>query len=194
MGGLGGVGLGGRLLVLELGRIRIVMVMLVMILIMRVGMSVLVSLLDGATRESSSSGLLVLSLDIDSNRRGKVLNDEHGETRDHHDQRSIAGVVIGPGLGETGMGESKEGFGEDVDKGDRKDDTGTKVFAELDEESSAVGLMDDHGEDAAETSDDHKDEEGDDVVPDDVSAVVMVVRFACAVGQRRERYDWTVYC
>jgi hypothetical protein len=182
-------------LVLELGRVRIVMVvMVVVILIMGVGMSVLVSLLDGTTRESSSSSLLVLSLDIKSNRRGKVLDDKHGKTRDHHDQRSITGVVIGPSLGETGVGESKEGFGKDVDKGDGEDDTSTKIFAELDEEAGAVVLADDHREDAAEASDDHEDEEGDDMVPDDVFAVVVVVRLACAVGQRRRKYDWMVCC
>lgn len=191
VGRLGGVGLGGiqgvdigggaRLLVLELGRVRVVMMVVVMILVVSMGMSMLVSFLDGTTRETGGGGFLVLSLNVDSDGRSKELNDEHGQARDHHDQGGIAGVIIGPGLGETGVSESKEGLGENVDKGDGENNTSTKVFAKLDGEAGAVVLTDHHGEDAAEACDDHEDKEGDDVVPDDVLAVVVVVRLACAI-------------
>lgn len=183
LGGIQGVNVGGgaRLLVLELGRVRVVMMVMVVILVVSMGMSMLVGFLDGTTRETGSCSFFALSLDIDSDGRSKELNNEHGQTRDHHDQGGIARIIIGPGLGETRVGESKEGLGEDVDKGDGENNTGTEVFSKLDGEAGAVVLTDHHGEDAAEASDDHEDKEGDDVVPDDVLAVVVVVRLACAI-------------
>jgi len=168
----------GRLLVLE-----VFIAMAVAMVMVLIGMSVLMGMggLEGISGGSGSGGLLVLGLDFQGDAGSKVLDDEHGEAREHHDQGCIAGVVVGPGLGETRVGQGKEGLGEDMDKRDREDNAGAKVLSELDSKTGVGVIADHHGDDASEGGNDHEDKEGDDVVPDDILAVVVLVRgIACA--------------
>ena len=92
------------------------------------------------------------------------------------------------------MGQGKEGLGEDVDKSNREDNTGTKVLSELDGESGAAAVTDEHGEDTTKTGNDREDEKGNNMVPDDVLAVVVVVGLTCAIGSAMKSWmeGWDV--
>jgi len=62
-----------------------------------------------------------------------------------------------------------------MDKGHGQDDTGSKVLSELNSKSCALVVTDHHGQRTTESSDNSEDQQGHNVVPDHILAMIVIV-------------------
>lgn len=81
------------------------------------------------------------------------------------------------------MREGEEGLGHDVDKRHGEDDTSAKVLSKLDGKPRTMVVAEHHGQHTSKASNNCEDEKRDNVMPDNVFAMIVVVWIANAVWE-----------